>query len=182
MPIHLGRRPSREGWISFETDPYLTKTKERLYRRCLPCLSGLLEQLKAGTPRIELREAWTCWKVTVVASGPEECQRILEAFGEAFPAEPVLGKLGGGVGRSTCAVVFHTESEERRDELVSLLRTVLASRFPGKAVFSSRACGNPYETLLGPWPAWQRLATIKHPEKLGSVKENLIASLYRQGS
>lgn len=180
MPIHLGKSRSREGWLSFETDAYLSKTKQRLFQRCLPCLTGLLEQLKAGVERIELREAWTCWKVTLITSDDAECLRILEAFGERFPDEPVLGKIGGGVGRSTCAVIFHAESKERADELSSLLAEV-AEGSPGRRVFLSRACGNPYEHLLGPWQAWERSTPIRNPGRVPEVKENLVKSLYRQG-
>lgn len=178
MAIHLGRRKSREGWLSFETDSHLSRTKERLHRRCIPCLSGLLEQLKAGPERIELREAWNCWKIVTLASGEEECLEILRAFEGEFPNEAVCGKIGGGVGRETSAVIFHTESEERRDQLCTMLASALRVFSPGKGVFHSRGCGNPYELLLGPWRHWEPVSPILHPERVGAVKEGLRRSLY----
>lgn len=180
MPIHLGRTPSREGWLSFETDAYLTKTKARLYERCLPCLTGLYEQLKAGTRDIELRQAWSCWKVTVVVDDAAACVRVLERFGERFPDQEVYGKIGGGVGRNTSAVIFHTETEARRDEIASLLQEILSESFPERRAFVSRGCGNPYEQLLGPWPDWKPVSPILHPERLDQVRASLRDSLYRR--
>ena len=180
MPIHLGRSRSREGWLSFETDDRLTGTKRRLHERCLPCLTGLYEQLKAGVRQVELREAWTCWKVTAVVDDDEECLEVLRLFGERFPEEPVRGKLGGGVGRETSAVIFHTESEERRDELAALLGEVLSAHFPSRTVFVSRGCGNPYEQLLGPWQEWRPVSPIRWPDEVRGVVAALRDSLYRR--
>ncbi|NTU60344.1 MAG: hypothetical protein HGA98_04720 [Deltaproteobacteria bacterium] len=180
MPIHLGKHPSREGWLSFETDAYLTDTKARLYSRCLPCLTGTYEQLKAGAREIELTHAWTCWKVTAVVADDAECVAVLEAFGDAFPDEEVRGKIGGGVGRPTCAVIFHTESEERRDQLLAMLSRVLDARFPGRAAVVSRGCGIPYEQLLGPWPAWKPVSPILRLDRVDEVRAALHDSLYRR--
>jgi hypothetical protein len=180
VPIHLGKHPSREGWVSFETDAYLTKTKARLYERCLPCLTTLYEQLKGGADRIELRQAWTCWKVTVVVDDDAECLRVLERFSEAFSEEYVYGKIGGGVGRETSVVIFHTEAEARRDELAAMLSSVVSSHFPGRRVFVSRGCGNPYEQLLGPWQGWEPVSQILAPERVGEVQVALRDSLYRR--
>ncbi|MHB8767244.1 MAG: hypothetical protein ACYDA8_23290 [Deferrisomatales bacterium] len=180
MPIHLGKRPSREGWLSFETDDHLRGTKDRLWNRCLPCLTGLYEALRAGAGELALLEAWDCWKVTAVVDSLDEGLEVLSRFGEAHPGEPVYGKVGGGVGRPTCAVVFHTEGEARRDELLALLGSALARFFPGRTAFASRACGNPYEALLGPWPTWTRPCPLRHPERVPAVLTALRDSLYRR--
>lgn len=181
--IHLGRRPSREGWTSFETDSHLRRTKDRLYRRCLPCLTGLLEQLKAGAREIDLGPAWTCWKVAATTASRDECLAVLERFGEAFPDEPCHGKFGvGGGGHATFAVIFHTESERARDRLETLLRTVVDRDFPRSRVFHSRGCGIPYEQLLGPWREWRPVTPIRHPDCVDRVKRHLVDSLYRQGA
>jgi hypothetical protein len=180
VPIHLGRHPSREGWLSFETDAYLTRTKNRLYERCLPCLTGVYEQLKSGALEIELTHAWTCWKVTAVVADDAECVRVLECFGEAFPEEGVHGKVGGGVGRPTSAVIFHTETEERRDELLSLLTSVLSERFPERTAVISRGCGIPYEQLLGPWREWKQVSPILRPDRVDEILSALRDSLYRR--
>lgn len=180
--IHLGRTPSREGWVSFETDSHLRRTKERLQARCLPCLTGLLDQLKSGATAIDLGPAWTCWKVVALAADREECLEVLRRFGEAYPDEYCYGKFGSGSGgHATCAVIFHTESPGRRDELRILLEALVRREFPASRVFHSRGCGDPYEHLLGAWDTWQPVTPIRHPERVRSVKEALVDSLYRRG-
>jgi len=167
--------------VSFETHPGLQRTKERLRARCLPCLTALLEQLKSGPSELDLREAWECWKVVAVTASPEECLEVLEEFSRAHPDEYVYGKFGrGGEHRESCAVIFHTESEERRDRLLELLGEVAARRSPPPLVFCSRACGHPYEELLGPWPEWSRVTPIRYPERVARVKAALRQSLYGQ--
>lgn len=179
MTIHLGRRASREGWVSFETDPRLRRTKERLHGRCLPCLTRLLGQLREGRAEIELREAWDCWKVAVVTAGREECLAFLEEFERANPDEYVYGKLGTGrSGRETFAVVFHTENEGRRDELLALAGAAAARLSPAPPVFASRACANPYEDLLGPWREWTPVTPLRRPERAAGVVAALRESLY----
>lgn len=181
MTIHLGRRASREGWVSFETHPQLRRTKERLHARCLPCLTGLLEQLKGGGAGLELREAWECWKVVAVLAGPEECLAVLEEFSLTYPQEYVYGKFGrGGEDREGCAVIFHTERQDRCDQLLALLGEVAARRSPTPRVFCSRACGRPYAELLGPWEEWSRVTPLRHPERVDRVKSALRQSLYGQ--
>lgn len=177
--IYLGRRASREGWVSFETDSLLRETKAHLYRDCLPCLTGLLEQLKAGGDRIDLGPAWECWKVAVLTPGRDQGLDLLHRFGEAHPGESVRGKLGkGGEDRATWAVIFHTRSEERRDRLLPLLRELAGQIGPGLPVFFSRGCGNPYEVLLGPWQEWERVSPVRHPERVRTVTAALRESLY----
>jgi hypothetical protein len=180
LSIHLGKTRSREGWLSFETDEFLTRTKRRLRERCLPCLTGLYEQLKAGAREIEVRDAWNCWKVTAVVADERECLSVLERFGEMFPDEQVLGKIGGGVGRETSAVIFHAETEESRDRLAALVSEVLSAHFPDRPAFVSRGCSNPYEHLLGPWQDWEPVSPIRCPERVALVIEALRTSLYRR--
>lgn len=181
MPLHIGKTPSREGWLGFESDEHLTGTKARLKERCLPCMTGLYDALREGHDPIPLPYAWECWKISVVVKTLEECQEILLAFGEAYPGEKVQGKFGGGAGRDTVAVIFHTETEKRRDELAAMLGNVLDSLSPPRKVLLSRGCGNPFETLLGPWPEWRNPCPVAHPERAAEVKAALRDSLYRNG-
>ncbi|GAB4273021.1 MAG: hypothetical protein Kow0092_28270 [Deferrisomatales bacterium] len=179
MTIHLGRKASREGWVSFETDPRLARTKERLYERCLPCLTALYEQLKEGAGSIELTYAWECWKVVALTRTYDECLEVLDRFQDAYPGEYVYGKIGkGGGGHETFAVIFHTEGESRRDELHRMLSDVVRRWFPGRRVFVSRACGDPYERLLGPWPTWRRVCPAPDPATARQVRAKLRESLY----
>jgi hypothetical protein len=181
MTIYFSQRASREGWVSFETDPRLRHTKDRLYSRCLPCLTSLLEQLREGAGSVRLEAAWECWKVVAVLPERDPCLELLSRFGEAYPDEYVFGKLGTGNGRETVAVMFHTEDLQRRDRLHELLAKVAAEHFPAARVFCSRACSDPYERLLGPWESWRQTCPIRHPERLAAVKASLRESLYGRG-
>lgn len=181
MEIHIGKTPSQEGWVGFETDPYLAETKKRLNERCLPCMTGLYQSLKDNPREVELTYAWDCWKVVALAASREQCIEMLHQFGADHPEEYVLGKFGkGGGGHSTFALMFHVESEERRDHLHGLLRGVLDERCPGTRTFCSRGCGDPYERLLGPWPEWEKTCKIRHPERVAEVRRSLRDSLYRR--
>ena len=180
MPIHLGKTPSREGWIGFETDPHLTRTKARLKTRCLPCMTGLYEALAENPLEIELTHAWECWKITLVVRTVDECIEVLQKFEEKFPRAQIYGKYGGGVGRRTSAVIFHTESEAERDQIEAMLKVVAAEVMPGAEVFVSRGCSNPYERLLGPWRDWQKRSRVKHPERTAEVRNALRDSLYKR--
>lgn len=181
MTIYFSQRTSREGWASFETDPRLRHTKERLHRRCLPCLTSFLDQLKVTGQSVALEMAWDCWKVVAVLAAKEQCLDLLTRFGEAHPEEYLLGKLGTGKGRETVAVMFHTEDLLRCERLYGLLRAVAGEHFPTARVFYSRACSDPFERLLGPWQAWRQPCPIRHPERLDEVRASLRESLYGRG-
>ncbi|MDW7711076.1 MAG: hypothetical protein SCH98_11435 [Deferrisomatales bacterium] len=177
--IYLGGRASREGWVSFETDPLLRRTKEGLHENCLPCLTGLLEQLRAGAERVDLGPAWECWKVVALTPTREDALGLLERFSQAHPDEEVRGKVGGGRDdRPTWAVIFHTRSEARRDRLLELVRDLSRRRPPDIPTFCSRGCGIPYEELLGPWQGWEPVSPIRHPERRARVVASLRESLY----
>lgn len=178
MDIHLSIHESRDGWVSFETDPRLARTKDRLHRRCLPCLTGLLAQLKGIPDVVNLGNAWTCWKIVAVVGSREEGLDLLRLFAEAHPDETVYGKMGTGRGRETVAVMFHSEDEGRKDELFRMLRGVVEHHLPGREVFYSRGCGDPYERVLGPWGGWSEVSPVKHPERLEDVRKDLREALY----
>lgn len=179
MPIHIGKTPSREGWIGFETDQHLSKTKENLRAHCLPCMTGLYEALCEGAGEVELTHAWECWKVTVVVDSDEVCREILSEFGEKFPDARVHGKFGGSVDRNTSAVIFHMRDEGERDRVKAMLEEAVAATSPGRTVYISRGCGNPYEKLLGPWQSWTKRTAITNADQADAVKKSLRDSLYR---
>ena len=177
--VYFGHRRSREGWVSFETHPRLARTKARLYERCLPCLTDLLEQLRRNPTRVNLTHAWDCWKVVAVVRDEAEAMELLARFAETFPAEYCYGKLGGKrPGRDTAALVFHTEDAGRRDDLERMLQEVVEACFPGRRVFVSRGCADPYEAVLGPWPGWTRTCPVRHPERVPAVVARLREMLY----
>lgn len=179
MAIHIGKTPSREGWIGFETDPHLLRTKENLRAHCLPCMTALYDALREGAAEVELTHAWDCWKVTAVLVSDEECREVLSAFGELFPDAEVQGKFGGSVGRETSAVIFHMRDEAARDNVEAMLKAALAAVRPDAEVFISRGCANPYEKLLGPWRDWTRVSKIAKTDAVEGVRKALRDSLYR---
>ena len=202
MAIHLGKRPSAEGWTSFETDSHLRETRQRIYGRCFPCLSGLLRQLEAGSREITLDQAWNCWKVVAVVQNREQCLEVLQKFEELYPREKVRGKFGGGGagrpgqagqegqtgqegqasqgGRASQAVMFHTDDELNRDDLLGKMAHCARMVVPGAKVFYSRGCANPYELVLGPWQDWDLVSVVKYTERLPQVIEGLRKSLYQR--
>lgn len=179
MPIYTARRIEADGWTSFESDSHLSVTRHRMYDRCLPCLEGLLRQLRAGAARIELQEAWDCWKVTAELPNIEYCLQFLQSFEERYPQEYVYGKFGtGNPQKDTRVVVFHADNPGRGQELFSLAWECANMFLPGSRVFVSRGCANPYEQLLGPWPDWEKKAKLKYPERVRVVTGYLQQLLY----
>jgi hypothetical protein len=178
----LGRKISIEGWISFESDPLLKKTRKRIYTRCAPCLENLLEQLEAGQKEITLGTAYHCWKVTAVLPDLDQCYAVLAKFDELFPNQELHGKLGGGKGHPTKALVFHVEEEERRDALLEMLRQCARQIDETIPVFISRGCANPYADILGPWQDWNEVSPVRHPEKTQQVIARLKWSLYERSN
>ena len=119
-------------------------------------------------------------RVTVALPTLDDCLVWLEHFEAAYPEEQVYGKYGKGAGgHDTFAVIFHTESEARRDELLAFARAVCEKDFPDAAPVFSRGCGIPYEQLLGPWENWRKITKIEHTERIDEVKKKLRQSLFR---
>jgi hypothetical protein len=181
MAIHVSKRVSGEGWITFETDPYLTQSKKRVYQRCLPCLEGLLSQLKSGKPEIALGPAWSCWKVTAVFPDMEHCWSFLLRFEELFPQEYVCGKLGtSDPRRPTRVVVFHLDGLDLAEKLLPKVKEAAAATGGAPEVKLSRGCADPYEHLLGPWPEWQAVSPLRYPERVPATLARLQVLLYGQ--
>ena len=179
MTIYFSRRTSKEGWTSFETSATLEITKSRVFDRCVPCLNGLLEQLRDGCNHIRLEEAWDCWKVVAVVDSYDEGLELLCHYSEAYPDTYVYGKVGTGRGRTSYAVMFHVESLERRDELYRQLTEVVRRHSPETATFYSRGCSDPYERLLGSWDQWERRSSLQYPENTKTIISELEESLSR---
>jgi len=79
-----GMEKVKDHWVSFESDPRLRVTKQNIYGRCVPCMTGLYEQLQKGKEIIELREAFHCWKVIAVLVDQEECLEVLSVYEDRF--------------------------------------------------------------------------------------------------
>ncbi|SPD74110.1 conserved hypothetical protein [uncultured Desulfobacterium sp.] len=179
--IYIGKIPFAERsnfWVSFESDNKLTKTKSNIYNRCLPCIKNLYEQLKHGCPSITLGTAYTCWKITAVLKGLEECQSLLHEFEIRFPGKYVYGKFGSGKPNAkTRVVVFHAESIEERDWLESALVECLPVVDKWADILISRACEVLYAELLGDWRNWQPETPIKNPAIVDKLLERIKAIL-----
>lgn len=168
--IYLGRIPHNETgtfWVSFESDPQLSRNKANIYGRCLPCIQNLYDQLKAGKTTIELGTAYHCWKITAVLEDLDQCLALLSEFERQFPGGHVYGKLGSGrTDTTTKVVVFHADDETERNRLESAIRQCLATKSMEDQVLISRGCAVLYEPILGRWDAWQPATPIRHPERV----------------
>lgn len=182
--IHLRSVPSEDNapyWVSFESDPRLTKTKGNIYGRCLPCIQNLYEQLKVDSHTIDLGNAYNCWKITVVLEGIEQSLSLLAHFEKRFPSGHVYGKIGSGRANSkTKVVVFHTDNEPERDRLEAALNVCLVEMGLDTDVLISRACAVLYEDILGDWREWGQTTPIRYPERvekhLARIKDILFRS------
>lgn len=181
--IYLGKIPYSKGgssWVSFESDPKLTKTKSNIYNRCLPCIQNLYKQLKEGQIAITLGTAYNCWKITAIVNSIEGCISLLYEFEKRFSGAHVWGKFGSGKPNSeTHAVVFHAENGEDRDWLHSALKQCIHESDSQADVKISRACAVLYDDLLGDWHNWKETTPIKNPEMAEKLLERLKSILYR---
>jgi len=180
--IYISKYPDADRdhyWISFESDPRLTKTKKDIYGKCLPCIQNLYSQLQKSKPEITLATAFDCWKIVAVLRSMDECLELLQRFEQGFLRGHVYGKMGSGRPKSaTRVVVFHTENERERDQIYHDL-LICAPQVNSKAkVFISRACAVLYEDILGDWREWKRTTLIKNPENVTKILERIKRMLY----
>jgi hypothetical protein len=180
--IYVGEIPySEKGtfWVSFESDPYLKRTKANIYGRCLPCIQHLYSQLKEEAAEIDLGNAFHCWKVTTVLNGIDECLSLLSEFEKRFPEGHVYGKLGTGRPLSeTKVVVFHTEDEATGEQVRRRVEACLPTVNEDAEVVVSRACAVLYGEILGDWRGWLPVTPIKHPERAGALLERIRKALF----
>jgi hypothetical protein len=181
--IYMGEIPYRDSghfWVSFESDPQLTKTRENIYGRCLPCIQNLYYQLQEGRREIKLGSAYHCWKVTAVVKGMDECLNLLSAFGSRDRGGPIYGKFGSGRAHSESrAVVFHVETERDRDRIKEVLGICLPLVDGSGNLLISRACAVLYEGILGDWRDWWGpVSPIKHPERVSDLLKRIRKTLF----
>lgn len=168
--IYLGRIPHNETgtfWVSFESDPHLSRNKANIYGRCLPCIRNLYDQLKAARTVIDMGPAFHCWKITAVLENLDQCLILLSEFEKRFPVGHVYGKIGSGrAGTTTKVTVFHADDETERDRLKPALGQCLTVMGLDVDVLISRGCAVLYEPILGDWRAWQATTPIRFPERV----------------
>ena len=173
-------RNSRDNWVSFESDPKLKVTKGNIYGRCVPCITNLYQQLKAGKGEIELKEAFHCWKVVAVLKDKEECLEVLREYEENFLGEHyVKGKFGSSQSSKTSKVLmFHTENEGEKERLFKELQDCVKKVNSNAKVFCQKACANLYYDLLGDWREWKEVTGIKNPDVRSALIERIKKLLY----
>jgi hypothetical protein len=173
-------RNSRDNWVSFESDPKLKVTKGNIYRRCVPCITNLYQQLKAGKEEIELKEAYHCWKVVAVLKDREECLEVLREYEENFLGDHyVKGKFGSSQSSKTSKVLmFHTENEGEKERLFKELQDCVKKVNSNAKVFCQKACANLYHDLLGDWKEWKEVTRIKKPDIQPALLERIKKLLY----
>ena len=175
--LYLGEIPYSQNekfWVSFESDPGLTRTKANIYGRCLPCIENLYDQLQSGCREIQLRDAYHCWKIAAVVKDIDECLKLLSVFETRFPGGHVYGKFGSGrTDTTTKVVVFHAEDAVERDRIQAALKICLFEINPKREIMISRACAVLYENILGDWRDWQPATPIKCPENIPKQLETI---------
>jgi len=181
--IYTGKIPySPKGafWVSFESDPDLTRTKANIYGRCLPCIQNLYVQLKDGENQIRLGSAYNCWKITATVTGIDECLALLAQFEKNYPHGHVYGKFGSGRPNSeTRVVVFHADTPTERDRIQNALNSCLTSIERNETAQISRACAVLFDDILGPWQDWQPITSIKYPRNVKSQLDKIKKILYQ---
>ena len=167
-------------WVSFESDPKLTKTNFNIYNRCLPCIQNLYQQLKAGRTSITLGTAYNCWKVTAIVDDLDACFALLSEFENRFSGTHVWGKFGSGrSGAVTQAVVFHAENIKDRDWIYAAVEQCAQTLENISDIQISRACAALYDELLGDWGKWQETTPIKNSAQADKLLKRIKQILYR---
>lgn len=178
--IYIGDKSSRQGyWTSFESSPYLTVTRKNIYARCVPCIESLLNQLAEGKQSIEMNQAFDCWKVVAVLDDDMECLQVLAAYEQRLCSVPhVRGRFGSKEKEGKKAVIFHGDSQEERDAILSDLKQCIMEVKPQAQVFSSRACAYLHGQVLGDGSDWHKVTPVKYPENVAEVIRRCRKSLY----
>ncbi len=173
-------RNSENNWVSFESDPKLEVTKRNIYGRCVPCITSLYEQLQSEKDKIELKEAYRCWKVVAVLKDKEECLQVLNEYEKNFLGDQhARGKFGSGdPAKSSRVLMFHTEDEGERDRLFRQLEICSRKVNPQTSVFYQRACTDLYYDLLGDWKEWKQVTCVKNPGVRPVLLERIRKLLY----
>ncbi len=173
-------RDLKDNWVSFESEPTLRITKSNIYGRCVPCITNLYQQLKDGKDKIELREAFNCWKVITILKDKEECLEVLREYEKNFLGDHhVKGKLGSSdPSKRSRVLMFHMEDEKERDRIAKELKICINRVNPRAKVFYQRACSNLYYDLLGDWRDWKAITPIKNPDIRPVILERIKKLLY----
>lgn len=167
-------------WVSFESSPGLENTKGDIYGRCVPCITGLYEQLKEGKNEIALGRALNCWKVVVVLENDSRVLSFLEHFENFFLGDRTLkGRFGSGdETKETRVVVFNVYDEGEKDRLFADVKACVEAMGGNIEVLYHRACGELYHGLLGDWRNWREIETIKNPEMIEPLLKKIRKMLY----
>jgi hypothetical protein len=158
-------------WVSFESTPNLEETKRDIYGKCVPCITNLYEQLRAGKIEINLGPAYDCWKVVAILATDDECVQLLAEFEKEFLGDrKIKGRFGSGdTLKPTRVIVFSTQNEKEKDVLFEQVCNC-AKRVNAEAqTFSHRGCAELYHELLGDWKGWRQTETIKKPELVTEI-------------
>jgi len=180
MLIFISKRGTKDSWTSFETDPYLRLTKKRIYERCVPCLSDLLQKLKVSPEKVVLSYALNCWKLCVILQSYEDCLHFLMLFSELWPEEYVYGKFGtGNSNKITRVVVFHLDDnfDRLRDLQFKVQKCAGKLGLPFE-IKVSRGCSFPFEFLFGPSESWKKEMQVMDEGKREWVINKLREMLY----
>ena len=167
-------------WVSFESHPRLSKTKEDIYGRCLPCIVNLYEQLRDKKEEVNLGQAFHCWKVVAVVESRDACVALLTEFEEKFLRDQwIKGRFGSGDDtKKTRVIVINADGEDERDRLSQELRVCAEGINLKATVTFHRGCAELYHEVFGDWRKWQETSPVKNPVAVDKVLNRIRQVLY----
>lgn len=167
-------------WVSFEDTQGLKETKQDIYGKCVPCITGLYEQLKDGKTEIDLGQALKCWKVVVVLDSMEECVDLLSELEKSVTDDmKVKGRFGSvDDTKTTKVIVFNVTGGSQRKKLCELLQNCSQRVNPRAEITYHRGCAELYHELFGDWRAWKKTVLVKKPEAIGAIMQRIRRVLF----
>jgi len=181
--LHFDRRffiKHHTKWVSFESDPKLERTKKDIYRKCVPCILNLYEQLKERKQEIDLGQAYNCWKVVVVVENIDACIDLLAEYERVFLRDRwIKGRFGSGDEKKrTKVIVINAEDELEKDRLMEELKICVENAGVWALITSHKGCAELYHGLFGDWREWKRISTIKNPNIIPDILNRIREMLY----
>ncbi|MGI5876070.1 MAG: hypothetical protein ACOX6X_04535 [Dethiobacteria bacterium] len=178
MEIFMGRRRDIDKgfWMSFENHPRLEKTKEIVYKRCVPCLEKLVGQLLQSPNVLSLDEPLDCWKVIVVLNELDECFELLELFQDelSFAPEVVRGRVGSNNKNSPkTVVIFQMNDREEKERIMADVTKMVQKITSQYSIYDERGCQDIYGVLCGDWRKWDKITPIKNRESIPAMSARI---------
>lgn len=166
--------------MSFEDTQGLKETKKDIYRKCVPCITNLYEQLRDGKTIVNLGPALRCWKVVAVMDSMEECVDLLSELEALLEGDiKVKGRFGSvDETKITKVIVFNVSGEKQRKKLYDVLQVCSKRVNPRAKVTYHRGCVELYQELFGDWKLWKKTSIVKKPEAIKPIIQRIRRVLF----